>query len=78
MTPQSEKQFKNSQELTAPLLELILAQDRKLNAKHMRKMQRLENCPALSVERLTKIAVTEPQAAFSVFMNDYTAGGFLW
>ena len=36
---QSEKQFKNSEELTAPLLELILAQDRKLNAKHMRKTQ---------------------------------------
>ena len=34
---QSEKQFKNSEELAAPLLELILAQDRKLNAKHMRR-----------------------------------------
>ena len=37
---QSEKQFKNSEELTAPLLELILAH-RKLNAKHMRKTQGL-------------------------------------
>ena len=36
---QSEKQFKNSEELTAPLLKLILAQDQKLNAKHMRKTQ---------------------------------------
>ena len=36
---QCEKQFSGSEELTAPLLALILAQDRKLNAKRMRKVQ---------------------------------------
>ena len=34
-----EKQFSGSEELTAPLLELILAQDRKLNARQMRELQ---------------------------------------
>ena len=34
-----EKQFNGSEELTAPLLELILAQDRKLNARQMRELQ---------------------------------------
>ena len=31
-----------------------------------------------SVERLAKIAVTEPQAVFSASLHDYKAGGFLW